>query len=216
MCHETSGFFGFFRPKEALPPLNSPAKGRSAPSFGIYPKAKQNVPAHEAHSVSLLLKNDSESVLFFCHFSDYLASFSCSADFNSGIRKASAKDATRNPYFDAQQTMIFLMAKSILLFFFFGFGEDDLIDKEEDYHRYTAVEHGGADIVHPIRHKLARDSHPNTVDGIDDAGNDDKSNQVPQNLIPHIALTAEHQVALNGEINTFTNDHGNHLGYEVP
>jgi hypothetical protein len=40
VCHETAGFFGFFQPKEALPPLDSPAKGRLLPSFGIHPKSK--------------------------------------------------------------------------------------------------------------------------------------------------------------------------------
>ena len=30
VCHETAGFFGLFRPRRALPPLDSPAKGRPA------------------------------------------------------------------------------------------------------------------------------------------------------------------------------------------
>ena len=74
--------------------MDDPAPKEALPSFEIYPKAKRNVPADYAHSVLLLLKNDSESILLPCHFSNCLASISRPADFNSRIRKSSAKVIT--------------------------------------------------------------------------------------------------------------------------
>ena len=64
VCHETAGFFGFFRPRRTLP------------SFGNLPqKAKRNVPSADAHSILLLLKTDSKSIPIRCQFSVCLASF---------------------------------------------------------------------------------------------------------------------------------------------
>ena len=64
VCHETAGFFGFFRPRRVLP------------SFGNLPqKAKRNVPSADAHSILLFLKTGSKFMPIRCHFSVCLASF---------------------------------------------------------------------------------------------------------------------------------------------
>lgn len=60
--------------------IPQPKEGCCPPSEST-PKAKRNVPANYAHSVLLLLKSDSESVLLLCHFSDCLASISRPADY---------------------------------------------------------------------------------------------------------------------------------------
>ena len=54
----------------------------------------------------------------------------------------------------------------------FAFGEDDLVDEEEDDHRDAAVEHGGADVVDEVGHQQTGHRDPDAVDGVDDAGDD--------------------------------------------
>ena len=63
---------------------------RSRPPLESTPKAKRNVPANYTHSVLLLLKNDSEAVLFLCHFSDCLALIFFPIDSAYGINEISA------------------------------------------------------------------------------------------------------------------------------
>ena len=68
--------------QEGPPPLDSPAnrdasrpywmtqrQRKGHPPLETTPKAKRNVPANYAHSILLLLKTDSESVMLPCHFS---------------------------------------------------------------------------------------------------------------------------------------------------
>ena len=64
------------------------------------------------------------------------------------------------------------------LFCGFAFGEDDLVHEEEDDHRDAAVEHRGADVVDEIRHQQTGHSHPDAVDGVDDAGNEAEGQQI--------------------------------------
>ena len=56
------------------------------------------------------------------------------------------------------------------ILFCFPFREDDLVDKEEDYHRNAAVEHRGSDVIDKVRYQQARNRRPHAVDGVDDAG----------------------------------------------
>ena len=69
------------------------------------------------------------------------------------------------------------------LFCGFAFGEDDLVHEEEDDHRDSAVEHRGADVVDEIRHQQTGHSHPDAVDGVDDAGDDAESQHIPRDLL---------------------------------
>jgi hypothetical protein len=62
-CHETAGFFGFFRPKKALPPLESS------------PKSKTECVMNCCTFHSAFLKYDGKSMPIRCHFSVNLASF---------------------------------------------------------------------------------------------------------------------------------------------
>ena len=89
---------------------------------------------------------------------------------------------------------------------FFALREDDLIHKEEDDHGDAAVEHGGADVVDEVRHQQTSHRHPDAVDGIDDAGDDAERQQIPADLFCQIALAAEHEIALNGEIDALADD----------
>lgn len=60
--------------------------------------------------------------------------------------------------------------KLFLYFFGFPFREDDLVDKEEDYHRNAAVEHRGADVIDKVRHQQARNRRSHAVDQVNEAG----------------------------------------------
>ena len=60
--------------------------------------------------------------------------------------------------------------KLFLYFFGFPFREDDLVDKEEDYHRNAAVEHRGADVIDKVRHQQARNRRSHAVDEVNEAG----------------------------------------------
>ena len=73
--HAKSCAKGTLSPLDSLPRNRRflwilPAKEGSALLWNPPQKAKRNVPVHEAHSVPLLLKSDSETVPFLCHFSD--------------------------------------------------------------------------------------------------------------------------------------------------
>ena len=65
---------------------------------------------------------------------------------------------------------------------FFALREDDLIHEEEDDHGDTAVEDGGADVVDEVRHQQTCHRHPDAVDGVDDADNNAKRQQIPADL----------------------------------
>ena len=101
------------------------------------------------------------------------------------------------------------------LFCGFAFGEDDLVHEEEDDHRDAAVEHRGADVVDEIRHQQTGHSHPDAVDGVDDAGDEAEGQQIPADLLGEVALAAEDKIALDGEIDALADDHGHHVGAEV-
>lgn len=60
--------------------------------------------------------------------------------------------------------------KLFLYFFGFPFREDDLVDKEEDYHRNAAVEHRGADVIDKVRHQQARNRRSHAVGEVNEAG----------------------------------------------
>lgn len=64
--------------------------------------------------------------------------------------------------------------KLFLYFFGFPFREDDLVDKEEDYHRNAAVEHRGADVIDKVRHQQARNRRSHAVDQVNEAGDQTK------------------------------------------
>ena len=101
---------------------------------------------------------------------------------------------------------------SLLFGGFFALREDDLIHKEEDDHGDAAVEHRGADVVDEVRHQQAGHRHPHTVDGVDDAGDDAEGQHIPADLLGKVALAAEHEVALDEEVDALANDHCNHRG----
>ena len=60
-----------------------------------------------------------------------------------------------------------------------AFGEDDLIDEEEDDHRDAAVQDGGADVVDEVGHQQTGHRDPDAVDGVDDAGDDAEGQHIP-------------------------------------
>lgn len=60
--------------------------------------------------------------------------------------------------------------KLFLYFFGFPFREDDLVDKEEDYHRNVTVEHRGSDVIDKVRHQQARNRRLHAVDEVNEAG----------------------------------------------
>ena len=51
-----------------------------------------------------------------------------------------------------------------------AFREDDFVDKEEDQHQNVTVEHRSSDVIDKVRHQQARNRHPHTVDGVNEAG----------------------------------------------
>ena len=85
-----------------------------------------------------------------------------------------------------------------LVFLLLSLGEDDFIHEEENDHRDTAVQNGGADVVDEVRHQQAGHCHPHTVDGVDDAGDEAESQQIPADLLGEVALAAEDEAALDG------------------
>ena len=93
--------------------------------------------------------------------------------------------------------------------------EDDFIDEEENHHRHAAVQNRCADVVDKVRHEQPCHGNPHTVDGVDDASNNAKREDIPADLLAQIALTAEHKVALNGEVDALANDHSNHVRAEI-
>ena len=99
--------------------------------------------------------------------------------------------------------------------FFLCFGEDDLVHKEENHHADATVEHCGSDIVDPIGYELSGSSDPDAVDGVHDARNDDKGQQIPQGLIPDVALATKHQTSLDWKVNGFSNHHSYHVSHKV-
>ena len=105
---------------------------------------------------------------------------------------------------------VILVSESLL-----GFGEDDLVDEEENHHRHTAVQNGGADVIDEVRHKQSGYGDPHAVDGVDDAGDDAERHHIPRDLLAQVALAAEHEIALDGEVDALANDHGNHIRAEV-
>ena len=54
-----------------------------------------------------------------------------------------------------------------------------------------------------------------TVDGVDDAGDETEGQQVPADLFCQITLAAEDEAALDGEVDALADDHGHHVGAEV-
>lgn len=57
--------------------------------------------------------------------------------------------------------------------------------------------------------------HPHAVDGVDNAVDDDKGDDIPHDLLAKIALAAEHKVLLDGEVDDLADAHCNHVGDEV-
>ena len=94
-------------------------------------------------------------------------------------------------------------------------GKDDLVHKEEDHHGDAAVEDDRADVVDKRGDKQPGHCHPDAVDGVDNAGNDAEGDHIPHNLIGQVALAAEDQVALEGEVDALAHHHGHHVGAEV-
>lgn len=86
------------------------------------------------------------------------------------------------------------------LFCGFAFGEDDLVHEEEDDHRDAAVEHRGADVVDEIRHQQTGHSHPDAVDGVDDAGDEAEGQQIPADLPGEAALLRKTKLRWMGKL----------------
>ena len=104
---------------------------------------------------------------------------------------------------------------SLLFGGFFALREDDLIHKEEDDHGDAAVEHGGADVVDEVGHQQTGHRDPDAVDGVDDAGDDAEGQHIPCDLLAEVALAAEDEAALDGEVNALADDHSDHVSAEV-
>ena len=106
-----------------------------------------------------------------------------------------------------------------LFFLFFGFDfgvvENDFVHNEEDDHRNTTVEDCGTDVVEPAGNKASCNSNPNAVDGVDDAGNYAKRQEVPSALVKHVAVGTENVFSLNEEVDDLANDHSNHVSGEI-
>ena len=96
-----------------------------------------------------------------------------------------------------------------------AFGEDDFVDKEENDHRHAAVQNGRADVIDEVRHQQPGYGDPHAVDGVDDAGDDAECQHIPRDLLAQIALAAEHEIALDREVDALANDHGDHIRAEV-
>ena len=96
-----------------------------------------------------------------------------------------------------------------------AFREDDFVDKEENHHRHAAVQNRRADVIDEVRHQQSGYGDPHAVDGVDNAGDDAECQHIPRNLLAQIALTAEHEIALDREIDALANDHGDHIRAEV-
>ena len=50
---------------------------------------------------------------------------------------------------------------------------------------------------------------------VDNAVDDNKRDDIPHNLLAQVALAAEHEVFLNGEVDNLPDAHGDHIGDEV-
>ena len=96
-----------------------------------------------------------------------------------------------------------------------AFGEDDFVDEEENHHRHAAVQNRRADVINKVRHQQPGYGNPYAVDGVDNAGDDAECQHIPRDLLAQIALAAEHEIALNREVDAFTNHHSNHVSAEI-
>ena len=70
----------------------------------------------------------------------------------------------------------------------FSIIEDDFINHEEDHHGDSAVEHSCADVIEPGTHEVTCYRCPDAVDGIYNAGNEAKRQQIPAALIENVAV----------------------------
>lgn len=96
--------------------------------------------------------------------------------------------------------------------------ENDLVHDKEDHHGDTAVHDGGADAVEPVQsggQQVLHNVHPHAVDGVDHAGDHAESQQVPHTLVQDVAFGAEHEAALDEEVDHFAHEHGHHVSSEV-
>jgi hypothetical protein len=80
-------------------------------------------------------------------------------------------------------------------FLFLPFGENHLIDEEEDHHGHAAVQNRRADVIDEVRHKQSGYGNPYAVDGVDDAGDDAVAGLLVPDFIYNIGTTV-----LNGGI----------------
>ena len=96
-----------------------------------------------------------------------------------------------------------------------AFGEDDFVDKVENHHRHAAVQNRRTDVINKVRHQQPSYGNPYAVDGVDDAGDDAERHHIPRDLLAQIALAAEHEIALDREVDALANDHSDHIRAEV-
>ena len=101
------------------------------------------------------------------------------------------------------------------LFLLLAFREDDLVDEEENDHGNSAVQDPRHDIVDKVCDKKASHSYPDAVDGVYDTGNNNKRQEIPENLIGNIAFTAENHIPLQRKIDGLADKHGDKVGKEV-
>lgn len=94
--------------------------------------------------------------------------------------------------------MILLLIE-LLFLLSFAVRENDLVYEEEDYHADTAVKNCSSDVVNKWCHELACYCNPDTVDGINDAGDDDKCEYIPCDLLSWLIVVAENKQLLNRE-----------------
>ena len=64
--------------------------------------------------------------------------------------------------------------------------ENNLVNKEEDYHADAAVKDGGSYVVDKVRNELTCHGNPCAVDGVDNAGDNTECDEVPHCLVPNI------------------------------
>ena len=96
-----------------------------------------------------------------------------------------------------------------------AFREDDFVDEEENHHRHTAVQNRRTDVINKVRNQQPCYGDPYAVDGVDDAGDDAECQHIPRDLLAQIALAAEHEIALNREVDALANDHSDHIRAEI-
>ena len=88
-------------------------------------------------------------------------------------------------------------------------GEDNLVNEEEDYHRYAALDNGGKKVVKNGRKECGCNANPNAVDRVNDNGYYAPSNEVDRALDSDVTLAAEGELSLHKEVDNLTEERSN-------